>query len=233
MALPSISTPTFTTKIPSSGDEIQYRPFLVKEEKILLMALEGGDQKEISTAILKLLDECIITEIYTEKLSTFDVEYLFLKLRGKSVGEVIKVTVGHLEGDCKHKTEASISIEDIQVSGEIQDGKVMVTDSVGVKLRYPSLKDVMNVNGENPDTEAMFDLITDCVEYVYDAENIYNDFTHKEMKEWVESLSQEQFKKISNFFEDLPKLSHEIAWSCSECGKKDSMVLEGLQAFFT
>jgi len=235
MALPKISTPEFFDVIPSTNQEIQYRPFLVGEEKTLLIALEGQDNKEISNAILRLLKSCIMSDVNIDKLSTFDIEYLFLKVRGKSVGEIINASVGHTSEDseCKHKTEIQINIDDIKVQGDIKDGKIMITDDVGVKMRYPTLGTVMKMKGE--DAESLFNMILDCIEYIYDKEQIYNegDFTREELSEWVNNLNQAQFKNISTFFEEMPKLKHTITWKCPKCGEDEEMVVEGLQSFFT
>lgn len=231
MALPLLVTPEFSTKIPSTGKEIRYRPFLVKEEKILLMAMEGKDQKEISTAVMRLLENCIVSkDVQVSKLTTFDVEYLFLKLRGKSVGEVIELNLGHSNNKCEEKTPIQVNLDDIKVVGKISDGKIMLTEEVGVKMRYPSLKDVVNTN-LNED-ESGYELIQKCVEYVFDKENVYSDFTEKEMKEWIEGLGQAQFKKITEFLQGMPKLSHTVGWKCKACGEKESLTLEGLQSFF-
>jgi hypothetical protein len=230
MALPSLGTPKFITSIPSTGQEIQYRPFLVKEEKILLMALEGGDEKEIQRAISDILSSCILTEIDVGKLAVFDVEFLFMNLRGKSVGENIELRVGHQDSECTHKTEISINIDDIKVSGNISDGKIEVTDQIGVKLKYPSITDVTRFSSET--SEGMFKMIASCIEYVYDQNEVYNEFTIEEMVEWLEGLNQGSFQKITTFFETLPKLSHTIEWKCSKCGETEKVVLEGLNSFF-
>jgi hypothetical protein len=159
MALPSIVTPEFQTIIPSTGETVSYRPFLVKEEKLLLMAMEGNDQQEIANTVLKILKSCIATEVDIDKLATFDVEHLFLQLRGKSVGEVIELTVGHQEGECAHRTEISISVDDIKLSNLDNETKIMLTDTVGVKLKYPTMSQTMNLNPTLSDTETLFKLI--------------------------------------------------------------------------
>lgn len=232
MALPSISTPEFQTTIPSTGESITYRPFLVKEEKILLMAMEGGDANEMSNAMLKILKECILTDVDVSKLATFDVEYLFLTLRGKSVGEVITLNVKHTgETECTHMTELKVNVDDISVNGEVNDGKIMLTDNVGIKLRYPQMTDLNGVN--SADSESMFKMIRKCIEYVFDQSDVYSDFTEKELEAWIDGLNQTQFKMIAKFFEDAPKLTHTIEWTCEQCKEKDSIKLEGLQSFFT
>lgn len=228
--LPKIATPEYSTRIPSTGEKISFRPFLVKEEKILLMAMEGRDQREIETAIKNLLESCILSNIKVSKLATFDIEYLFLKLRAKSVGEVIELKVAHESGDCNHKTPIRINIDEINVSEITSDGKIMLTNDIGIKLRYPGLDDVSNVKTD--DSSSIFKLIAGCVEYIYDTESVYNEFTETELNDWIEQLSQEQFKKIADFFSVQPRLKHEVSWKCEKCGKEDSIVIEGLQNFF-
>ena len=229
MALPSIVTPEFITTVPSTGQQIKYRPFLVKEEKILLMAMEGKDTNEIQNAIMMILNNCILEDIEVDKLATFDVEYLFMQLRAKSVGEQIEVKIGHSHENCSARTDIAINVDDIKVVGEVSDGKIMLTDTVGVKVRYPNLKDLSKVTN---DSESLFRLIYNCVEYVYDMEEVYNDFSEKEIEEWLNTLNQAQFKKISDFFNAVPRLSHEVTWKCETCGETDKVTLEGLQSFF-
>jgi len=231
MALPSLTAPEFFTKIPSTGKEIKYRPFLVKEEKILLMALEGNDQTEITNAIITILGNCLEEGIDIDKLATFDVEYLFLRLRGKSVGEVIELRMSHADSECKHRTEVEVNIDDINVTEERPENKIQLTDEIGIKLRYAGVNDLKTMNPDS--SEDLFALIVDCIEFIYDSENVYSEFTKKELADWLEQLSSEQFKKITNFFETAPKLSHKIEWKCSACGEEDSLTLEGLTSFFT
>lgn len=232
MALPSISTPEFITQIPSTGQEVKYRPFLVKEEKILLMALEGEDTNEIQNAVLNILGNCILTPVEVEKLAVFDVEYLFLQLRGKSVGEVINLKVGHTNSQCAHKSDVDLIIDDIKVVGEVADPKIMLTEEVGVMMRYPNISDLTRSTGKD-DAETLFKLINRCIDYVFDAENVYNDFSESEIEDWINSLNQTQFQKIVDFFQSSPKLEHEVKWKCEKCGEEDSVKLEGLQSFFT
>lgn len=231
MALPSIATPEFVTKIPSTGEKIKYRPFLVKEEKILLMAMEGNDQKEIELAIKKILTNCILQDIDVNKLAMFDMEYLFLQLRGKSVGEVIDLAVTHLDGECQHRTDIQVNIDDIQIQNLDQEKKIILTDDVGVMMKYPTMQEAMSVDGDN--TEAVFEILSKSVDYVFDAENVYSDFTEAEIVEWINGLNQTQFQKVLNFFENMPKLSYDVSWKCKECGQDDTITLEGIQSFFT
>jgi len=230
MALPSITAPTFLTKIPSTGQEIKYRPFLVKEEKILLMALEGNDQKEITNAIVTTLDNCIEDGVDVSKLATFDVEYLFLKLRSKSVGEVIELRMSHSTGDCMHRTDVEVNIDAINVTEERPESKIQLNEQIGLKLRYAGVNDLDGVDVSS--SADLFGLIVDCIEFIYDTDDVYSDFTKKELTEWLDQLSSEQFKKITDFFEASPKLRHTINWNCLACGTDDTMTLEGLTSFF-
>jgi hypothetical protein len=196
------------------------------------MALEGNDQTEITRSIIKLLKNCILTEgVDVSNLATFDVEYLFLKLRGKSVGEVIDLKIGHAESECTHRSDVSINLDDIEIQGEVSDGKIMLTDTVGVKMHYPNIDSTIGVNTDSADS--MFGLVTDCIEYIYDETEVYSEFTKQELQDWVEGLNQAQFKKITEFFQNMPSLYHEVKWTCQKCGESDTVRLEGLQSFFT
>lgn len=230
MALPTISVPTYESIIPSTGEKITYRPFLVKEEKILLMALEGRDKKEISLAIHKILDSCVNEDIDFGKLPMFDIEFLFLMLRAKSVGEVISFRLGHTgESDCNHKTDIEIDLNEVQVVGDIQDGKIMLDDNVGIKMHYPT---VSSLDNEVKGNEDLLSVIADCIDVVFDQEEVYEDFTREELIEWLGNLNQTQYRKINEFFGSAPKLSYTAKWKCKECGEEDEMTIEGLYNFF-
>ena len=233
MALPVLSSPEFITEIPSTKQKIKFRPFLVREEKILYMALEGKDNTEILNAVITVLTNCILTpNIDISKLATFDTEYLFLQLREKSVGESIEIILRHTDSECKESVNVAVNLDDIKVQGEISDGKIMLTDDVGIKLKYPHAEDLTRIErvaeGRN-----VFDSIAYIVDYIYDKETVYNDYSIGEISEWLEQLNQEQFNKIINFMNNMPKLSHTIEWTCNACGEKETIVLEGLQSFFT
>ena len=249
MALPTIVTPEYQCVIPSTGQEINYRPFLMKEEKLLLLAQEAGDVNEQTQSISKVLQSCVLTDnVEINNLATFDLEYIFLKLRSKSVGEIIDFKLKHqelagptgtLESVCTHETPVKVNIDEIKVPELKLDKKINITDDIGVVLRYPTFQDLIDL--ETPDaldmdsvdtTENIFQLIIRCVEYVYDKENVYNEFTEQEMSDWVGNLGQEQFQKITTFYENIPKLEHEIKWTCPECKKEETLLLEGLQSFF-
>lgn len=197
------------------------------------MALEGNDQNEITNAIIKILGNCILSDVDLSKMATFDIEYLFLKLRGKSVGEVIELKVGHSNPDnpCKNRTEIEINIDDINVVGDKPNDKIQLDDNIGVKLRFAGMNDISRVDTDS--SSDLFKMIASCVEYVYDQENVYGEFNTKEMETWLEQLSSEQFAKITDFFNNAPKLQHVVKWKCPECGEEDEITLEGLAAFFT
>lgn len=232
MALPALASPEFMTEIPSTKQQIKFRPFLVKEEKILYMALEGQDTKEIENAIVTILSNCILDTVDIHKLTLFDIEYLFLQLRGKSVGEKVELMLSHSDenNECQHKTKLEVDLDSIKIQGEVSDGKLMLDDKIGVKVRYPYINDASLVDKNESD---VFSTLSIFVEYVFDKDNVYNDFSKEEMNEWLESLSQTQFRKLIEFFENVPKLAHTVEWTCPECKQKDSIKLEGLQSFFT
>lgn len=230
MGLPTLSLPSFPLTIPSTGQEITIRPFLVKEEKVLLMAMEGRDQNEIKVAINKILEACIYEDIDVTKLPTFDIEYLFLNLRARSVGEIVTFKLGHNKGRCKHKTEVAVNLAEINVKGKIKDGTVMLDDKIGVKMHYPTPTTLEKLGGT---TENLLEALADCIEYAFDQEEVYDDFTHEEIIEWLGNLNKSQYTKINEFLNDSPKLSHDIKWTCEKCGKEDKVTLEGLYSFFT
>ena len=234
MSLPQLVSPEFTTEIPSTKQKIKFRPFLVKEEKILLMASEGNDPAEMQRAVKSILSNCILTKINVSNLATFDLEYLFLKLRGKSVGEEIELLMKHSsKSECKHQTTVKMNLDDIKIVGKVSDGKIMLDDKIGVKLKYPTFDEVAKMSENQSNTEIIYKTMAMLIEYVYTEEEVYNDFTDEEMEEWITKLNQKQFAKITDFLANMPKLSQKVEWTCSKCGEKDTVVLDGIQAFFT
>jgi len=238
MPLPKLVTPEFTVMIPSTKEPVKIRPFLVKEEKVLFMALEGQDAKEIENAILNVLEACIITPgINLQKLPSYDIEYLFLQLRGKSVGEEITMLMRHMDNtDCQHVTEVKFNVDEINVKfNENHIDKIEIGNGIGIKFKDPSLSEL--VNGTINITDDEYDLVTgvvaNCIEMIWDADNVYDDFTIDEAKEFLSNMTQEQFVKLQTFFDTMPKLSKNIEWTCTACGKSDSIIVEGLQNFFT
>ena len=238
MPLPKIATPTYELELPSSGETIKYRPFLVKEEKLLVIALESEDNKQITTAIKAVLKSCILSKgIKVDTLPTFDIEYLFLNIRGKSVGEELEVNV-YCPDDDETQVPVTINLDDIQVQkNEDHTNKIKIDESVMMEMRYPSLEQFIKNNFDFDDKNAMdqsFDLIAACIGKIYTEEEVWStaDCSKKEVKEFLESMNSNQFKDIEKFFETMPKLSHTVTVTNPNTKKENEIVLEGLQNFF-
>ncbi len=243
MALPKINTPTYELTIPSSGKKIKYRPFLVREEKILILALESEDTKQITTAVVDILSECVLTKnIDVTKLATFDIEYLFLNVRSKSVGETVDVNIT-CPDDGKTSVEMSINIDSIKVQ-KVKGHKsiIKLDDQYSMKLKYPSMTQFIESNfesgqdgGEGSDIDKSMGMITSCIEMIYDNEESWDaaDSSQKELEEFIEQLNSKQFKLIEKFFETMPKLSHKVKVTNPKTKVESEIVLEGLASFFT
>jgi hypothetical protein len=237
MPLPKISTPTYELVIPSTGKKIKYRPFLVKEEKILIIAMESEDTSQITNAVKDVIKSCILTRgIKVEELSTFDIEYLFLNIRGKSVGEEVEVLIT-CPDDGVTKVPMTISLDDIQVQIDESHSKdIRLDDNLTLRMRYPSMQEFIknNFSVDNVGVDGTFEIITSCIEQVYNEEESWSasDCTKKELKEFVEQLSSKQFKEIENFFATMPKLSHTITVKNPNTEVENEIVLEGLASFF-
>ena len=238
MPLPKIATPTYSLVLPSTEKEISFRPFLVKEEKLLVLALESEDTKQITTAIKAVLKSCIQTKgIKVESLPTFDIEYLFLNIRGKSVGESIDVNI-ICPDDEKTTVKVVIDLDDIKVKKtEGHSNKIKLDDTLMMELKYPSLDEFIKNNFDFKDENAMeqsFKLIAASIDKIYNEEEVWvaDDCTKKEITEFLESMNSSQFKKIEEFFTTMPKLSHTIKVTNPETKVKSEVVLEGLASFF-
>ena len=237
MPLPKISTPTYELVLPSSNKKIKYRPFLVKEEKILIIALESQDQKQIANAVKSIIASCILSRgIKVEKLSTFDIEYLFLNIRGKSVGEDIEVMVT-CPDDGKTQVPMSINIDSIQVKkSDDHNPDIKLDDQFTLRMRYPSLSEFIksNFTAEDLKVDDTFDLIASCVDQVYSEEESWTqaDCTKKELTEFLEQLNSSQFKDIEKFFDTMPKLQHTVKVKNPNTKVESEIVIEGLQNFF-
>jgi hypothetical protein len=240
MPLPKISTPTYELELPSTGKKIKYRPFLVKEEKILIMALESENIKDISNAIVQILNDCIITKgVNVAELSTFDIEYLFLNVRAKSVGETIEVNVT-CPDDGETTVKIEINIDEIKVQrSEEHKNIIKLDDNLMMKLKYPSLNEFVENNFEvvemDNDVNKSLSMITSCIDTIYDQEESWNasDCTKKELDEFLDQLNTKQFKEIENFFTTMPKLSHKISVTNPKTKVESEVVLEGLASFFS
>ena len=238
MPLPKISTPTYELVLPSSNKKIKYRPFLVKEEKILKLAMESQDTSTVAQAVKDVLSTCILSRgIKVDKLSTFDIEYLFLNIRGKSVGEAIEVMVT-CPDDGKTQVPTSINIDEIKVNIDKEHSKdIKLDDQYSLRMRYPSMSEFIKNNFSTPSdvtVDDTFDLIASCVDQVYSEEESWAaaDCTKKELTQFVESLNSNQFKEVEKFFDTMPKLSHTVKIINPNTKKENEVVLEGLQNFF-
>lgn len=237
MPLPKISTPTYELEIPSTGKKIKYRPFLVKEEKILIIAMESEDIKQMSDAIRTVISNCVITRgVKVDDLSTFDIEYIFLNIRGKSVGETVEVIVT-CPDDNVTQVPITINLDDIKVQISKDHSRDIKLDEVtSIRMKYPSMLEFVKDNfgfGEVT-VDDSFDLIASCIAQIYNDEESWNasDFTKKEILEFIEQLNSKQFKEIEKFFETMPKLSHKIKVKNPETGIVSEITLEGLTSFF-
>ena len=238
MGLPKISTPIYELEIPSLKKKIRYRPFLVKEEKILIIALESEDSKAIANAVKNVISNCILSKgIKVDDLSTFDIEYLFLNIRGKSVGESVDVLIT-CPDDETTQVPVSINLDEINVEENPKHSRdIKLDDTLTLRMRYPSMTEFIKNNfdsGDNVSVDDTFDLIVSCIDQIYSEEESWtaSDSTKKELLEFVEQLSSKQFKEVEKFFDTMPKLSHTIKVKNPKTGVESEVVLEGLSAFF-
>ena len=238
MPLPKISTPIYELEIPSLKKKIRYRPFLVKEEKILIIALESEDSKAIANAVKNVISNCILSKgIKVDDLSTFDIEYLFLNIRGKSVGESVDVLIT-CPDDETTQVPVSINLDEINVEENPKHSRdIKLDDTLTLRMRYPSMTEFIKNNfdsGDSVSVDDTFDLIVSCIDQIYSEEESWtaSDSTKKELLEFVEQLSSKQFKEVEKFFDTMPKLSHTIKVKNPKTGVESEVVLEGLSAFF-
>jgi len=238
MPLPKIATPTYDLVLPSTQQEIKYRPFLVKEEKLLVIALESEESKQITNTIKAVIKGCILTKgIKVEDLPTFDIEYLFLNIRGKSVGEEVEVNL-ICPDDGVTEVPVKINLDDINViRNEEHDKNIKIDDNLMMEMKYPSLNQFIKSNfdfTEENQVEQSFELIGSCIDKIYSEDEVWStaDVSKKEVNEFLEQMSSIQFKKIEQFFDTMPKLSHKIEITNPKTKKKSEVVLEGLSSFF-
>jgi hypothetical protein len=238
MPLPKISTPTYELELPSNGKRVKYRPFLVREEKLLVLAMESEDPKQITNAIKAVIKNCIETRgIRVELLPTFDIEFLFLNIRGKSVGEEVELNI-ICPDDGVTSVPVKILLDDIQVIKDPKhNNKIKLDDSLMMEMKYPSLDQFIKSNfdfsGDNVMNQS-FDLISSCIDKIYSEDEVWDtsDVTKKELEEFLDQMNTNQFKQIETFFETMPKLSHTINVKNPNTGVDNEIVLEGLASFF-
>jgi len=236
MALPKIGIPTFELELPSTGKTIKYRPFLVKEEKVLLIALESEDEQQIIAAVKDLIKNCVISKIKVEDLPAFDLEYLFLMIRAAAVGEILTMNVTCKDDD-KTRVEVNININDVTVKKDPEHtNKIMLTEDTGIIMRYPSMDRFIEAEFLDKDikTEEVFDFLADHVDQIFFGEDVYDSSTtsKKEFKDWIETLTTKQFEAIQKFYDTMPKLSHTFTVINPNTGVKSEYTIEGMQNFF-
>lgn len=240
MALPMNATPIYTLQIPSTNKEFKYRPFLVKDEKALLAAQQSEDQLVMVDTVRDVIRSCAKSEIDIDALASFDIEYIFLKLRAVSVGEMVELVFqcdeDHGEDNEKAQSKVFIDLNKVAIKSDKKvDPKIPLFGDVGVVMKYPTfetMKQLQETDKAEPDQ--VFDVVTSCIEYVYSADEIFyaKDQSKEELYEFLNNLTSEQFVKIQEFFNNMPKLSIDVEYKCPVCGKQHNKVLEGLQSFF-
>ena len=235
MALPKQTAPKYKVILPSDGKEIEYRPFLVQEQKALLIAQEQEDDEAMFTAVQDLIDACTYGKIKSHNMAVLDMEYLFLKIRAKSVGETANLRVSCQDPNCDGHGEVVINLDDVEVVGDEPESKIMISDDIGVELRYPRIGDIdASRQGESQMIQTL-DLLKRCMVSVYDEENVYptSDSSTKELEEFVNTLSMSQLQLITDYFASIPKLYKEVESECVKCEKTIETKLEGLNNFFS
>ena len=236
MALPQVNSSRYSTKLPSTGVEIEYRPYLVKEEKIMMVALESKDNKQIVRAMKDVAQACIMTDVDMNKLTTFDLEWMFLQLRSKSVGEKADVKLKCQVEGCGGMTDVSIDLSDVEMDDYEPNRVIQLNSDVGVQMVYPSVNLVEKYDEEKlNNVDGVFDMIIDCLETIYDKDDVYNvkDERRQDVKDFVEALTSNQFSKLAEFLQKIPSVKKRVEWCCSTCEANNEMELRGLQSFFT
>lgn len=236
MPLPKLVVPEYELELPSSKEIVKYRPFLVKEEKLLLTAMQLGEEKDMMNAVKTIIKNCTNLKSKVDNLATFDIEYLFLKIRSKSIGEVSKILVTCPDDD-ETQVEVEIDLESIQVTWpKNHSTKIELTDDVGLIMKYPSLDTFVKLNftGEDITVDNIFDLSVSCIDQIYEGDEIYDvkSYTKKEILDFLESMKSDQFLRLQNFFADMPKLEHDIEVENPKTGVTSTIKLEGLGSFF-
>ena len=230
MALPTLETPSYELILPSTGKKVKYRPFLVKEYKILLTSVEA-DTSEITRIVTELVDNCTFNKLNVAKLAHFDVEYLFLNIRAKSISETAEIIINC---ECGNKIDYTLDITNLKVNKEnITEKKVMLTDDIGVVLRYPQFDEMLDIH-DNANSTKIVELITNCIDAVFTKDEYFDkqSYTDEELTAFVSSFTKKQFDKLEEFFRDIPKIVQHIETDCPKCNKHSVVELEGLQNFF-
>lgn len=234
MALPKLNQQTFELNIPSTDEKIKYRPFLVKEEKLLIQAQEEDKPESMTNALRTIIDNCTFNKLDIDTMPSFDLEYLFLNIRAKSVGEIAKIKV-IAPDDNKTYVDVDVDLTKINVHVDVEHtNKIELTDNVGVVMTYPTLEMFSEYGNSGVTTDNMFNVMSKCILQIYDGDDVYDreDTADQDRKEFLENLTQEQFLKVQNFFNTMPRLKHEISVTNPKTKKKGKVTIEGLRSFF-
>lgn len=234
MALPIQSAPTYTTTLPSNGEEVKFRPFLVKEQKILIIAKESDDSTQVLNSIKELIKSVTFDKIDPDNIPTVDLEWLFIKVRSVSVGETSKIILACQHDDCDGSGDVTINLEEVEIENSApEDTNVMINDQVGINLRYPTLKDLNDLQSI-PESEQASEIVKRSMVYIFDQDNVYqcSELTRQELDEFTDSLTFGQLGLLGEFFDKLPKLVYNVKYKCNMCEKQNLRKLEGLQSFF-
>ena len=234
MALPVLNNPNYEMELPSTGEKIEFRPFLVKEQKILMMAMESKDTSSQSKAVVDIIKNCTFGKLNdkVETLPTFDIEYMFLQIRQKSVGETVDITVT-CPDDGETKVPVTVNLEEIKVvKTEGHTNVIMITDKIGLTMKYPTMKQIMGYDMTKLDSmEGTFGIINDCLENIFDENEVYDEMNEKEVSDFIEQMTTDQFQKVTEFFTNMPKLKHIVKVTNPNTGVENEIALEGMQSF--
>lgn len=241
--LPKLDVPIYETKLISNGQVVRYRPFLVKEQKLFLMAAESEDVNDTISSIKQVIKNCVLDEIDVDAMSTFDIEYLFLQLRARSVSEMVNlnftcnnnVIEKNEEKKCGNNVKIDLNVLEIEPTIDpTHTNKVQITDKVGIVMKYPTFGMINTMNLNTEDLSQILEMVIACVDYIYDDEQVYyaKDTPKKELVEFIENMKQSDLEKLSKFFSTLPKIKKDVKFHCSKCGYDEDITLEGVQSFF-
>ena len=233
MALPQLNTPSYEMEVPSTGETVKYRPFLIKEQKVLMIAQETGSEKDMARAMCDIVKSCTNGEIKNpEKLPTFDIEYMFLQLRAKSTGAEVELELTCPDDD-ETKVPVTVNLEEVKVqTDDDHSTEIMITDTIGLNMKYPSMMDISKYQvGKTKSVDLTFGVIKDCLKSVFDEEQVYEDMGKKELDEFIESMNTEQFGKLQKFFDTMPKVKHTIKITNPKTNVESEVIVEGMQNF--
>ena len=234
MALPKLETPVYELELPSTGEKVKYRPFLVKEQKNLMIAMESEEETQLRDSLASIISDCTFNKIDPYEVPMFDIEFIFLRIRGKSVGEKIKLNV-LCPDDNKTRVDVEINLEDIDVHMKKEHtNEIRLTKKIKIFIKYPGLKDMIDIKGDQQETEQIFTLIKRCINEIHDGKTVHNriDISEKELDDFIDNLTTETFEKLGNFFETMPKVMHVMKVKNPKTKKTGEVIIEGIQNFF-